>query len=394
MGKTAYFDHNAATPVLPEVLEAMLPYFRESFGNRQSVVYDLGREASDAVEKARGRTASLIGAQPEEIVFTSCGSEANNLAAKGIARAKGQKSKRVIVSAIEHHSVLHSAKRLAEDGFEVVELPVDGKGLVDPDDLKKALADGAAFVSVMHANAEVGTIEAVKQLAAIARERGVPFHTDAVATVGTIPVDVSELGVDALSLAASQFHGPKGAGALYVRKGLRLRPQIDGGVQERGLRAGTENVPAIVGTGKAAEIARSSLIETGEKLTVLRDRLIAGVVERIEQVVLTGHPEQRLPGHASFCIEFIEGEAMLLYLAMKGIAASSGSTCSSKALEASHVLTEMGLPPEIAQGSIVMSLGRENTAEEVDYVLDVLPEVVAKLREMSPLHAKWRKEAV
>ncbi|MHC4860998.1 MAG: cysteine desulfurase family protein, partial [Planctomycetota bacterium] len=329
-----------------------------------------------------------------EIVFTSCGSESNNLAVKGIARAKGPKSKRVIVSAVEHHSVFHSAKRLAEDGFEVAELPVDGKGLVDPADLRKALTDGAALVSVMHANAEVGTIEPVKELAEIAREQGVPFHTDAVATAGAIPVDVGELGVDALSLASDRFYGPKGAGALYVRKGVRLRPQIDGGVQERGLRAGTENVPAIVGMGKAAEVAGAGLIDTGTKLTALRDRLIAGVLKRIERVILTGHPERRLPGHASFCVEFIEGEATLLYLAMKAIAASSGSTCSSKALKASHVLTAMGLPPEVAQGSIVMSLGRENTVEEVDYVLDVLPEVVSKLREMSPLYASWCKEVV
>jgi cysteine desulfurase len=393
VGKTAYFDHNAATRLPPKVLAAIFPYFRKHFGNIQSLVHDLGREASEAVGNARGQVAGLIGAKPEEIVFTSCGSEANNLAVKGIARAKGQKSRRVIVSAIEHHSVLHSARRLAEDGFEVVELPVDGKGLVAPDDLRKVLADGAALVSVMHANAEVGTVEPVKDLATVARERGVPFHTDAVASAGMIPVDVGEIGVDALSLASDRLYGPKGAGALYVRKGVRLRPQIDGGVQERGLRAGTENVPAIVGMGKAAEIALAGLIETGTRLSALRDRLIAGVLERIERVVLTGHPEKRLPGHASFCVEFIEGEAMLLYLAMKGVAASSASTCSSKALKASHVLTAMGIPPEIAQGSIVMSLGRENTEEEVDYALAVLPEVVSKLREMSPLFAKWRKEA-
>lgn len=394
VSKVIYFDNTATTPVLPQVLDAMLPYLRESFGNKQSLVYDLGREASEAVEKARGLVASLIGAEPEEIVFTSCGSESNNLAVKGIAGAKGRKSKRVVISAIEHHSVMHSARRLAEEGFEMVELPVDGKGLVGPDDLEKALADGAALVSVMHANAEVGTIEPIRELAAVARRHGVPFHTDAVATAGQVPVDVTKLGVDALSLAASQFYGPKGAGALYVRKGVRLRPQTDGGVQERGLRAGTENVPAIAGMGRAAEIAASGMAERNRALAALRDKLIAGVLEGVGRVVLTGHSERRLPGHASFCVEFIEGEAMLLYLAMKAIAASSGSTCSSKALKASHVLTAMGIPPEIAQGSIVMGLGRENTAEEVDYVLDVLPEVVAKLRDMSPLYAKWRKEAV
>jgi cysteine desulfurase len=389
-----YFDHNAATPLLPEALDAMLPYLRESFGNKQSLVYDLGREASGAVEGARGRVARLIGAGPGDIVFTSSGSESNNLAVKGIARARARASMRVIVSAIEHHSVMHSARRLAEDGFEVIRLPVDGTGLVDPDDLAKALADGAALVSIMHANAEVGTIEPVRELARIARERGVPFHTDAVATAGSIPVDVNDLGVGALSLAASRFHGPKGAGALYVRKGLRLTPQIDGGVQERGLRAGTENVPAIVGMGTAAEIAAAGMAGRNRKLRALRDGLIAGVRERIERVTLTGHPMRRLPGHASFCIEFIEGEAMLLMLAMEGIAASSGSTCSSKALKASHVLTAMGVPPEVAQGSLVMSLGRDNTEEDVARVLDVLPRVVGGLREISPLYAKWRKEAV
>ena len=372
----------------------MLPYLRESFGNKQSLVYDLGQQASGAVEKARGQVARLIGAEPDDIVFTASGSESNNLAVKGLARARARVSMRVIVSAIEHHSVMHSAKRLAEDGFEVVRLPVDGAGLVDPDDLRKALSEDAALVSIMHANAEVGTIEPVRELAGIARERGVPFHTDAVATAGSIPVDVSELGVDALSLAASRFHGPKGAGALYVRKGLGLTPQIDGGVQERGLRAGTENVPAIVGMGTAAEIAAAGMAERNRELRALRDGLIAGVRDTIERVVLTGHPTRRLPGHASFCIEFIEGEAMLLLLAMEGIAASSGSTCSSKALKASHVLTAMGVPPEVAQGSLVMSLGRDNTEEEVARVLDVLPRVVDGLRAISPLYAKWRKEAV
>ncbi|MHC5059250.1 MAG: cysteine desulfurase family protein [Planctomycetota bacterium] len=394
MGEKTYFDHSAATPLLREALDAMLPYLRESFGNKQSLVYDLGREASEGVEKARRRVARLIGAEPEDIVFTSSGSESNNLAVKGIARARARVSMRVIVSAIEHHSVMHSARRLAEDGFEVVQLPVDGAGLVDPDDLKDALSEGAALVSIMHANAEVGTIEPVRELAGIARERGVPFHTDAVATAGTLPVDVNGLGVDALSLAASQFHGPKGAGALYVRKGLRLTPQIDGGVQERGLRAGTENVPAIVGMGKAAQIAANGMDDRNLKLRGLRDGLIAGVRERIERVTLTGHPTLRLPGHATFCIEFIEGEAMLLMLATEGIAASSGSTCSSKALKASHVLTAMGVPPEVAQGSLVMSLGRDNTEADVARVLDVLPKVVGGLREISPLYAKWRKEAV
>jgi cysteine desulfurase len=372
----------------------MLPHFMKYYGNAQSAVYALGRESSAAIERSRQRVASLLGATPEEIVFTSSGSESNNLAIKGIARARAGAPKRVVVSAIEHHSVLHSAKRLAEEGFEIVELPVDGSGLVSPDDLAKALSEGAALVSIMHANSEVGTIEPVKELAAVARERGVPFHTDAVATAGAVPVDVGELGVDALSLASDRLYGPKGAGALYVRKGVRLRPQTDGGVQERGLRAGTENVPVIVGMGKAAEIAASELASRAGRLSVLRDRLVTGIRERIDRVILTGHPERRLPAHASFCVEFVEGEAMLLYLAMDGIAASSGSTCSSKALKASHVLTAMGIPPEVAQGSLVMSLGVRNTEEDVDHVLDVLPRVVARLREMSPLYARWRKEAV
>jgi len=386
-----YLDNTATTPVLPEVLEAMLPYFRDTYGNPQSL-HEWGDGPREAIEEARARVAALIGARSEEIIFTSSGSEANNLALKGLAQAGQSKGKHLVVSAIEHHSVLHSAKTLEKWGFEVTLVPVDGHGLVDPEDVARALRDDTTLVSVMHANAEVGTIEPIADIGKVVKRTKALFHTDAVATAGTIPVDVGELGVDALSLAASQFYGPKGAGALWLKKGTRVIPYVDGGVQEGGRRAGTENVPAIVGTGKAAELAQRDMQSRMAHLTALRDRLVEGVGSRVDRAILTGHPTLRLPGNASFCIEFIEGEAMLMLLSSRGIAASSGSSCTSKALKASHVLTAMGITAEVAQGSLVFSLGVNNSDEDMEYVLESLPPIVDRLRQMSPLYSKFTKE--
>ncbi len=388
--RKVYLDNAATTPILPEVLEAMLPYLRDAYGNPQSL-HRWGDEARKAVEEARGRLAALIGAQPEEIIFTSSGTEANNFAVKGLAMAQQSKGKHVVISAIEHFSVLHSARTLEKWGFEMAEVPVDRHGLVDPDEVARSLRKDTILVSIMHANGEVGTIEPIAEIAKLTKEAGVIFHTDAVATTGTIPVDVRELGVDALSLAGNQFYGPKGVGALWLKKGVRIIPFLDGGVQEGGRRAGTENVPAIVGLGKAAELAKAEMESRMEHLSALRNRLIEGLLSRIERSFLTGHPTQRLPGHASFCIEFIEGESMLMLLNHQGIAAASGSACTSRALKASHVLIAMGIPHEIVHGSLLFSFGLGNTEEEVDYVLEVLPPIVDKLRQMSPLYAKFLK---
>ena len=388
--RKVYLDNAATTPILPEVLEAMLPYFKDAYGNPQSL-HGWGDEAREAIEDARGRVADLIGAQTEEIIFTSSGTESNNFAIKGLAMAQQSKGKHIVVSAIEHFSVLHSARTLEKWGFEMTQVPVDRHGMVDPDEVARSLRKDTVLVSIMHANGEVGTIQPIKEIAELVKEAGAMFHTDAVAAAGNIPLDVRELRVDALSLAGNQFYGPKGVGALWLKKGTRIIPFLDGGVQEGGRRSGTENVPAIVGLGKAAELAKAEMESRMNRLSALRDRLIAGLLSRIEHVILTGHPTQRLPGNASFCIEFIEGEAMLLLLSSKGVAASSGSACTSKALKASHVLTAMRIPPEIAQGSLLFSFGLENTEEDVDYVLEVLPPIVDRLRQMSPLYAKFLK---
>ena len=388
--KKAYLDNIATTLVLPEVLEAMLPYFRDVYGNPASL-HDWGDGAREAIEEARGQVAALIGSRPEEIIFTGSGTEANNFAIKGLAQAQQSRGKHIVISGIEHFSVLHSAKTLEKRGFEVTRIPVDRHGLVHPDAVAKSLREDTILVSIMHANSEVGTIEPIAEIAKVVKRAGALFHTDAVATGGTIPIDVKELEVDALSLAANQFYGPKGVGALWLRKGTRIIPLLDGGVQEEGRRAGTENVPAIVGMGKAAELAQQSMSPRATYLSRLRDRLIQGLLATIDHTILTGHPGQRLPGNTSFCIEFIEGEAMLMLLASEGIAASSGSACTSRALKTSHVLTAMGIPPEIAQGSLLFSLGVDNTEEDVDHVLEALPPIVDRLRQMSPLYGKFLK---
>ncbi|MFQ5925156.1 MAG: cysteine desulfurase family protein [Dehalococcoidia bacterium] len=386
--KRVYLDNAATTTILPQVLEAMLPYLQDHYGNPQSL-HLWGDEAREAVEDARGKVAALIGAQPEEIIFTGSGTEANNFAIKGLALAQQSRGKHAIISAIEHFSVLHSAKTLEKWGFEVTQVPVDKQGLVDPEEVAKSIREDTILVSIMHANGEVGTIQPIAEIAKVVKKTGALFHTDAVATAGTIPVDVKELGVDALSLTPNQFYGPKGVGALWLKKGVRIIPFVDGGVQEAGRRAGTENVPAIVGLGKAAELAKEEMASRMAHLSALRHRLIGGLLSGIEHASLTGHPTQRLPGNASFCIEFIEGEAMLMLLSHQGIAASSGSACTSRALKASHVLTAMGIPPEIAQGSLLFSIGLENAEEDIGYVLEALPPIVDRLRQMSPLYAKF-----
>jgi len=389
--RTAYFDHMAATPLHPEALKAMLPYLTEVYGNPQSL-HSAGQRALAAVEEAREEVAALIGAESEEVHFTSSGSEANNLAVKGLAQAYQAKGRHIVVSAVEHLSVLNSVKSLEKLGFSVTTVPVDHAGRVDPADLGRALKKDTVLVSVMTANGEVGTIQPVAEIARVCRSAGVLFHTDAVAAAGSIPVDVRGLGVDALSLAGDQFYGPKGSAALFLKRGTRVLPQIEGGIQENGRRAGTENVAAIAGLGKAAAIARAEIGPRAARLGPLRDLLIEELPRRVDHVVLTGHPTERLPHHSSFCVEFVEGESMLLRLDMQGVSASSGSACTSKSLKASHVLLAMGLDHALAQGSLVFSLIDGTAREDVDYLLDVFPPIVERLRKMSPLYTQFLKE--
>lgn len=389
--RRVYLDRIAATPLHPQVLEDMLPYLKENFGNPQSL-HSAGQEALRAVEEAREKAAQLINCEPSEIFFTSSGSESNNFALKGLALAHRNRGKHIVISAIEHQSVLHSAKKLKKLGFTVSLVPVDKWGMVDAEEVQRAITKETILVSIMLANSEVGTIEPIEDIANICRSRDILFHTDAVAAVGNIPVDVKELGVDALSLAGNQFYGPKGSAALFVKKGTRILPFIDGGIQESGRRAGTENVSGIVGLGKAAEIAKKEMEKRIERVKPLRDRLIKLFPQKVEHVFLTGHPKKRLPYHASFCIEFVEGEAMLLNLDMQGIAASSGSACTSRALKASHVLLAMGIDHALAQGSLVFSLIEETKSKDIDYLLEVFPPIIERLRKMSPLYTQYLEE--
>jgi cysteine desulfurase len=382
--KRIYLDYAATTPTHPEVVEAMLPYCGQIFGNPSSIHF-YGQEAKAAVEEAREKIAAFIGAQGEEIVFTSGGTESNNFALKGIAYASEGKGNHIITTAIEHNSMIEPCEFLARRGFEITYLPVDSYGLIDPGEVEKAITDRTIMVSVMHANNEVGTIEPIKEIAEIANRKGVYFHTDAVQTVGHIPVDVNELGVDLLTISAHKLYGPKGVGALYIRNGTRITSFIHGGGQERTRRAGTENVSAIVGFGKAIEIARAEMAEERKRLLSLRDKLIQGLFERIDNIRLNGHPRQRLPNNVNVSIDFVEGESMLLSLDLEGIAASSGSACSSGASEPSHVLLALGLSPGQAQCSLRFTLGHETVAEDIDRVLEILPQIVARLRSMSPL---------
>ncbi|HJM36983.1 MAG: cysteine desulfurase NifS [Dehalococcoidales bacterium] len=382
--KRIYLDYAATTPMRSEVVEAMLPYFTEVFGN-PSTIYSYGQEAKEAIEASRSKIASLIKAQEEEIIFTGSGTEADNLALTGIIYASEGKKDHIITSAIEHHAVSETTKFLEKRRYKISYLPVDKYGLVNPADVKKALTVKTALISIMHANNEVGTIEPIKEIGRIAREAKVYFHTDAVQAVGHIGVDVKELGVDLLSISAHKLYGPKGVGALYIRKGTRIAPLMHGGEQEKRRRAGTENVPGIVGLGVAAELALEEIEEEAGRLRQLRDRLVEGLKERIKHIHFNGHPVKRLPNNVNICVEYVEGESMVLNLDLEGICVSTGSACTSSNLEPSHVLSSMGLPPELAHGSLRFTLGKWTTNEDIDRVLEVLPRIVAKLRAMSPL---------
>lgn len=386
-----YLDHSAASPLLPGVRDAMMPYLDVDFGNPLSL-HDWGDAPRDALEAARAQVAALIGAaNPEEVIFTASGTESNNFAVKGLALAQQNKGKHIVISAIEHFSVMNSAKFMEKLGYEISEIPVDKNGLVDPENVRKAIRPDTVLVSIMHANGEVGTIQPLAEISKVTKEKKVVLHTDAVATCGAIPVHVKELGVDALSLAGNPFYGPKGSAALWVRRGVRILPLLDGGIQEGGRRAGTEDIAAIIGMGKAAEIAAREILARGVKLTEIRDRLIKGLPAKIPYVVMTGDLVKRLPGHASFCVEFIEGEGMLMLLNSQGVAVSSGSSCTSRALKASHVLLAMGYSHEIAQGSLLFTMGIQNTPEDIDHVLNVMPPIVERLRDMSPVYSKFVK---
>lgn len=380
-----YLDNAATTAVDPAVLQAMLPYYTEVYGNPSSI-HATGRAAHKAVDAARRQVAAAIGAQAQEIYFTAGGSESDNWAIKGAAFAKKGKGSHIITSAIEHHAVLHTCAWLEKQGFRVTYLPVDEYGRVKPGDVEKAVTDETVLISIMMANNEIGTIQPIKAIGEIARAHKILFHTDAVQAVGAIPVNVNELGVDMLSMSAHKFHGPKGVGALYIRKGVRIDSVIHGGAQERGLRAGTENLPGIVGMGKAIELAVAGLDENAARMTALRDKLIDGILERIDDVRVNGHRTERLPNNCNVSIRYIEGEAMLLRLDLAGIAGSSGSACTSGSLDPSHVLLAIGLPHEIAHGSLRLTLGKDTTDADIDAVLDTLPGIVKSLRDMSVLN--------
>ncbi len=363
--KGIYFDHAATTPPRPEVIEAMLPFYRDKWGNPSSL-HTSGREAAAGMDEARQRVAALLGAYPEEIVFTGSGTEADNQALIGISIAREGKGDHIITSTIEHHAILHTAEFLQKRGLKVTYLPVDSYGLVDPDDVKKAITDKTILVSIMHANNEIGTIQPIAEIGAICKERDVIFHTDAVQTVGHVPINVREMNIDLLSLSAHKLYGPKGVGALFVRKGVRIAPLIHGGGHERGRRSSTENVPGLVGLGEACRLAAADLAWETKHNIELRDRLLKGVLAKVPDSLVTGHPTQRLPNNASICVRYVEGESMLLNLDFEGIFASSGSACTSGSLEASHVLLAIGLPHDVAHGSLRLSVGRDNTIEEVD----------------------------
>ncbi len=387
MEQRIYLDHAATTYTKPEVLEEMLPYFTKAYGNPSSV-HSFGREARRALDKARKRTAEALKADPVEIYFTSGGSEADNWAIKGVALANKNKGDHIITTSIEHPAVLDTCRYLEKEGFKVTYLPVDQYGMVSVKDVEKAITDKTILISVMMANNEIGTIQPIKEIGQIAKEHKVYFHTDAVQAIGSIPIDVNDLNVDLLSLSAHKFYGPNGVGALYIRKGVKIGPYIHGGAQERNKRAGTENLAGIIGLGKAIELVVENMEKNNKKLIGMRDRLIKEIMSKVEYTRLNGHPEKRLPGNVNLSFEFIEGEALLLSLDLKGIAGSSGSACTSGSLDPSHVLLAIGLSHEIAHGSLRLTLGDDNTDQEIDYVIEVLPEIVNRLREMSPLFAQ------
>ena len=381
-----YLDNAATTAVSPEVLEAMLPYFTQCFGNPSSI-HSTGRDARRVVDAARRQVAAAIGAQPQEIYFTAGGSESDNWAIKGTAFAKKSRGNHIITSAIEHHAVLHTCAWLEKQGFEVTYLPVDEFGRVRVEDVEKAITDKTILITIMAANNEIGTIQPIAEIGKLAHDKGILFHTDAVQAIGAMPIDVNTMHIDMLSMSGHKFHGPKGIGALYIRKGVKIDQYLHGGAQERGQRAGTENLAGIVGMGKAIEIATQHLEENAARLTVLRDKLIDGILAEIPDVRLNGHRTQRLPNNVNVSVRYVEGEALLLRLDLAGIAGSSGSACTSGSLDPSHVLLAIGLPHEIAHGSLRLSLGTDTTEAEIDEVLDKLPGIVKNLRDMSPLNA-------
>lgn len=384
--KKIYMDHNATAPVHPAVVDAILPYYREAYGNASSV-HAFGREARSAMEEAREKIAEFIGAQPREIVFTSGGTESDNFAIAGVAYQNAKKGKHIITTAIEHPAVLNTCEHLETHGFEVTYLGVDRHGIVSLDDLREAIREDTILITIMHANNEIGTIEPMKEIGEIAREKGIVLHSDAVQAVGKIPVNVDETGVDLISISAHKIYGPKGIGAMYMRRGTKVEPLIRGGHHERNRRAGTENVPGIVGFGKAVEVAASDLEEEGKRLFSLTEKLRTGLQDQLEHVYANGHPTERLPGTMNLSFDFLEGESILLNLDMKGVAVSTGSACTSGSLEPSHVMTAIGIPVATAQGAIRFSLGRANTEADVDYVLEELPPIIRRLRSMSPLYA-------
>lgn len=391
MKEVIYLDNAATTQVLPEVLQEMLPYFTEDFGN-PSAVYTFASGAKGAVDKAREQVAKLIGAKTEEIYFTAGGSESDNWALKAAAEAYKEKGRHIITTAIEHHAILHTCQWLEQQGFEVTYLPVDEKGVVSPQEVEKAIRPDTILISVMAANNEIGTIEPLKEIGAIAKEHGILFHTDAVQAFGHIPLDVEALNIDMLSASGHKIHGPKGVGILYIRKGVKIRSFVHGGAQERKRRAGTHNVPGIVGMGKAAELAGTHMQENNEKIVALRNHLIDRVLKEIPYTRLNGHEINRLPNNANFCFRFIEGESMLILLDQKGICGSSGSACTSGSLDPSHVLLAIGLPHEIAHGSLRLTLSEKNTLEEIDYTVDQLKAIIERLRGMSPLYEDFIKK--
>ncbi|HHU62922.1 MAG TPA: cysteine desulfurase NifS [Clostridiales bacterium] len=387
LNKRIYMDHAATTPVKKEVLEEMLPYFTENFGNPSSV-HAFGRRAREAMDLARERVANALNASVDEIYFTSGGSESDNWAIKGVALANKEKGNHIITTQIEHHAVLHACQYLEKHGFKVTYLPVDKYGLVTEEQVLNAITEKTILVTIMFANNEIGTIQPIKEIAKVVRDKGIYFHTDAVQALGSVPIDVKDLDIDLLSLSGHKIYGPKGVGVLYIKKGVKIDAVLHGGAQESNRRAGTENVPGIVGMGKAVELACNNLDKRIDRLTRLRDRLIDGIMSKIPHTILNGHRQKRLPGNVNICFEYIEGESLLLSLDLEGIACSSGSACTSGSLEPSHVLLALGLPHEIAHGSLRLTLGDDNTREDVDYVLEKLPIIVNRLREMSPLFAQ------
>jgi cysteine desulfurase len=385
--RKVYLDHSATTPVRPEVVEAMLPYLKDRFGNASSI-HGFGREAKVALEESRERVAQILGATPSEIYFTSGGTESDNLAIKGVAYANRNKGRHVITSQIEHHAVLESCGFLAKEGFEVTYLPVDSLGLVDPEDLRKALRDDTVLVSVMHANNEVGTIQPIEELSQTARKKGIYIHTDAVQSLGKVPIDVRKLEVDLISMSGHKIYGPKGVGAIYIRKGTRITPWAHGGHHERSRRAGTENVPGIVGFAKALELLNAEMEDHKGHTGNLAQTLCRKLVDTIPDVVMHGHPQKRIPNILSLSFKGVEGESVILSLDLKGVAVASGSACTSGTLEPSHVLSAMKVAPDVAQGALRFSFGRDNTMEDVDYVAGLLPRIIQRLRSISPLYVK------